>query len=42
LHAYRLGFVLPSSGAWAEFESPLPAELQAALEKLRAYATTHG
>ncbi|HNP70944.1 MAG TPA: RluA family pseudouridine synthase [Kouleothrix sp.] len=38
LHAYRLGFALPSSGAWAEFESPLPADLQAALNKLRAQA----
>jgi 23S rRNA pseudouridine1911/1915/1917 synthase len=38
LHAYRLGFALPSSGQWAEFESPLPADLQAALEKLRARA----
>ena len=36
LHAYRLGFALPSTGAWAEFESPLPADLQAALQKLRA------
>jgi 23S rRNA pseudouridine1911/1915/1917 synthase len=38
LHAYRLGFVLPASGTWAEFESPLPADLQAALDKLRASA----
>ena len=36
LHAYRLGFVLPSSGAWAEFEAPLPADLATALEKMRA------
>ena len=36
LHAQRLGFYLPGSGAWAEFESPLPADLAAALEKLRA------
>jgi 23S rRNA pseudouridine1911/1915/1917 synthase len=36
LHAYRLGFELPSNGEWAEFESPLPADLQAALDKLRA------
>ncbi|HEX9441938.1 MAG TPA: RluA family pseudouridine synthase, partial [Roseiflexaceae bacterium] len=26
LHAYRLGFVLPTTGAWAEFESPLPPD----------------
>jgi 23S rRNA pseudouridine1911/1915/1917 synthase len=36
LHAHRLGFALPSSGVWAEFEAPLPPDLQAALEKLRA------
>jgi 23S rRNA pseudouridine1911/1915/1917 synthase len=35
LHAYRLGFLLPSSGEWAEFESALPPDLAAALEKLR-------
>ncbi len=38
LHAYRLGFVLPSSRVWAEFESPLPEDLQQALEKLRGRA----
>ena len=38
LHAYRLGFVLPATGAWVDFESPLPADLAAALEKLRARA----
>jgi 23S rRNA pseudouridine1911/1915/1917 synthase len=38
LHAHRLGFQLPSSGAWAEFGTPLPADLAAALEKLRARA----
>lgn len=37
LHAHRLGFVLPATGAWAEFESPLPPDLQATLEKLRAH-----
>ena len=37
LHAHRLGFVLPATGAWVEFESPLPPDLQAALEKLRAH-----
>ncbi|HEX5688866.1 MAG TPA: RluA family pseudouridine synthase [Roseiflexaceae bacterium] len=36
LHAHRLGFILPRSGEWAEFESPLPADLQTALDKLRA------
>ncbi len=34
LHAHRLGFALPSSGAWVEFESPLPPDLQAVLGKL--------
>lgn len=38
LHAYRLGFALPATGAWAEFEAPLPDDLQQALEKLRARA----
>lgn len=38
LHAYRLGFALPSSGEWAEFESPLPDDLRLALERLRARA----
>jgi 23S rRNA pseudouridine1911/1915/1917 synthase len=38
LHAYRLGFVLPSNGEWIEFESPLPDDLRAALEKLRTHA----
>jgi 23S rRNA pseudouridine1911/1915/1917 synthase len=36
LHAYRLGFGLPATGDWVEFESPLPDDLRAALEKLRA------
>jgi 23S rRNA pseudouridine1911/1915/1917 synthase len=36
LHAHRLGFRLPSDGSWAEFSSPLPADLTGALEKLRA------
>jgi 23S rRNA pseudouridine1911/1915/1917 synthase len=38
LHAYRLGFALPSSGEWVEFESPLPDDLRTVLEKLRARA----
>jgi 23S rRNA pseudouridine1911/1915/1917 synthase len=36
LHAHRLGFVLPSTQDWIEFESPLPPDLAEALEKLRA------
>jgi 23S rRNA pseudouridine1911/1915/1917 synthase len=35
LHAYRLGFRLPSSDESFVFESPLPEELAAVLEKLR-------
>jgi len=38
LHAHRLGFFHPAGGAWAEFESPLPADLQQALDRLRAGA----
>jgi len=36
LHAWRLAFDLPSSGRRVEFESPLPADLRAALARLRA------
>jgi len=35
LHARRLAFALPSTGATTTFESPLPADLQAVLEELR-------
>jgi len=44
LHAHRLGFVLPATGTWVEFESPLPPDLQAVLEKLRSVARSrsHG
>ncbi len=38
LHAYKLGFALPRSGELVEFTSPLPDDLQAALDKLRARA----
>lgn len=31
LHAGKIGFKLPSTGKWVEFESPLPADLQKAL-----------
>lgn len=34
LHARLLGFTLPSSGEWREFESRLPEDLQAALDIL--------
>jgi 23S rRNA pseudouridine1911/1915/1917 synthase len=36
LHAHRLGFRLPSTGEYREFESPLPPDLQHGLEVLRA------
>lgn len=36
LHAQRLGFALPLDGSWCEFVSPLPADLQAVLARLRA------
>jgi 23S rRNA pseudouridine1911/1915/1917 synthase len=35
LHAWRLGFRLPTSGRYQEFESPLPGDLAGALEALR-------
>ncbi len=35
LHASRLGFRLPKTGRYREFDSPLPADLEAALEALR-------
>jgi 23S rRNA pseudouridine1911/1915/1917 synthase len=34
LHAYKLGFNLPSSGQWVEFESPLPEDLAKALNEI--------
>jgi 23S rRNA pseudouridine1911/1915/1917 synthase len=36
LHAHRLGFAHPADGGWREFSSPLPADLEAALGRLRA------
>jgi len=35
LHAARLGFRLPSTGEWREFQAPLPDDLAAVLERLR-------
>jgi 23S rRNA pseudouridine1911/1915/1917 synthase len=35
LHAARLGFRLPSTGKYVEFESPLPPDLEKALEEIR-------
>lgn len=36
LHAYRLSFAHPSSGADLRFTAPLPADMDAALQRLRA------
>jgi 23S rRNA pseudouridine1911/1915/1917 synthase len=36
LHAMRLGFHHPETGEWVEFSSTYPADLQHALEVLRA------
>ncbi|KQB86731.1 RluA family pseudouridine synthase [Corynebacterium lowii] len=36
LHAVRLGFHHPADGRWMEIEAPYPADLEAALEKVRA------
>ena len=36
LHAMRLGFHHPDTGEWVEFTSEYPADLQAALDKVRA------
>ncbi len=38
LHAHRLGFAHPADGSWREFSSPLPADLEEALGRLRAAA----
>ena len=35
LHASKLGFKLPSTGKYVEFESPLPPDLSRALENIR-------
>jgi len=35
LHARRLGFTHPGSGAWLEFESPLPGDFATLLDTLR-------
>jgi 23S rRNA pseudouridine1911/1915/1917 synthase len=35
VHAFRLGFHLPSTGQYREFTSPLPADLERALQHLK-------
>lgn len=39
LHAHRLGFRLPSSGEYVEFESELPPELEEVLRRIAIEAT---
>ena len=39
LHAKVLGFIHPTSGAYMEFETPLPEYFQELLEKLRHSAS---
>jgi 23S rRNA pseudouridine1911/1915/1917 synthase len=34
LHAHKIGFNLPATGKWVEFESPLPEDLEQALKEL--------
>ena len=36
LHAVSLGFAHPGDGRWVTFESPYPADLQHAVDVLRA------
>lgn len=38
LHSYQLGFRLPSTSEWQQWSVPLPADLQQALERIRASA----
>ncbi len=40
LHARTLGFVHPTTGKWMQFESALPSDLAALLDKWRAYTTS--
>jgi 23S rRNA pseudouridine1911/1915/1917 synthase len=42
LHAERLAFPHPFSGEPVEVESPLPADLAAALERARGFASIPG
>lgn len=39
LHARTLGFVHPSSGKWIQFESAIPDDMTALLDKWRTYAS---
>jgi 23S rRNA pseudouridine1911/1915/1917 synthase len=42
LHAYLLEFTHPASGKSMRFETPLPADMQALVEKWRRYANAEG
>ncbi len=42
LHARRLGFNHPRTGAWVEFEAPRPAELERVIESLRDLTAGRG
>ncbi|MEA2576316.1 MAG: rRNA synthase [Chloroflexia bacterium] len=42
LHATKLGFTIPSTGEWHEFDSPLPEELQRVLDELARSVTSGG
>jgi 23S rRNA pseudouridine1911/1915/1917 synthase len=37
LHAKTLGFTHPTTGEWMQFDSELPADITALLEKWRKY-----
>ena len=37
LHAKTLGFVHPTTGEQMNFDSPIPADMQALIEKMRVY-----
>ena len=38
LHARTLGFEHPTTGEWMQFNSDLPADMQALIEKWRRYS----
>ena len=42
LHAKSLGFKHSETGAWMQFETALPADMQALVDKWRAYAVNRG
>jgi len=40
LHARTLGFIHPTTGKWIQFDSVIPADMEALLDKWRNYAPT--